>query len=64
VNKFQTADFIQALNALQPYVPPLLFAGIAHSEVTRTLVAIANNQLICDLKPIATVAGNTEPQSA
>jgi hypothetical protein len=63
VNKHQTTDFIQALNALQPYVPPLLFAGVTNSEVTRALVAIANGQAICDVRPSDRSSGDANSQA-
>jgi hypothetical protein len=54
MNRQQAAEFVHALNMIQPHVSPLLFGNLAGSDAVRVIVAIANNQVSCDLKPIAT----------
>jgi hypothetical protein len=49
VTRDQAAAFIQALHLAQPYVPPVVFAGIASSPVARTLEAVANG--LIELEP-------------
>jgi hypothetical protein len=53
MNRQQAAEFIHALNMLQPHLAPLLFASIAATEAVRVIAAIANANVICELKPAA-----------
>ena len=50
MNRQDAIDFIDAINAAQPYVPPILFGPIINSVVGRLAVAVANNAVICDVK--------------
>ena len=51
MNRNQAAEFIHALNLLQPHVAPLLFASVAATDAVRIIAAIASGQTVCDLKP-------------
>ena len=50
MNRQQAAEFIHALNMLQPHVAPLLFGGVAATEVVRLAVAVANGQVACEVR--------------
>jgi hypothetical protein len=52
MNQQQALAFVQAINAAQPYVPPMIFSAIVNSDVARILTSIANNQATCDVKPV------------
>ena len=52
MNQQQALAFVQAINATQPYVPPLLFSAVINSDVAHALAAIANNQATCEVKPV------------
>jgi hypothetical protein len=52
MNPQQAAAFVQAINAMQPYVPPMIFSGVVHSDVARLLAAVANGQAICEVKSV------------
>jgi hypothetical protein len=51
MSKEQAQAFVNSLNALAPYVPPMLFAPVSGSPVADVLVAIAQGRLICTLRP-------------
>jgi hypothetical protein len=53
MNRQQAAEFVHALNMIQPHVSPLLFGNLAGTDAIRVIAAIANNQVSCDIKPIA-----------
>jgi hypothetical protein len=57
MNQQQALAFIQAVNTMQPYVPPLIFSAVINSDVARALATIANNQAVCEVK---TVRGDVE----
>jgi len=48
----QALAFVQAINSMQPYVPPMIFSSVINSDVARMLAAIANNQAICEVKSL------------
>lgn len=50
MNQQQALAFVQAINTIQPYVPPLIFSAVINSDVARTLAAVANNQATCEVK--------------
>jgi hypothetical protein len=50
VTKQQAIDFINAVNAVQPYVPPFLFNAVLNSEVSRLALVVANDAVICDVR--------------
>lgn len=41
--------FVNALNSIQPYVPPLLFERITGGALK--FAAVANGMLVCEFKP-------------
>lgn len=47
----QAVAFINSINAIQKYVPPIDFNPILSSPVVNALIAIANGQVICELTP-------------
>ena len=53
MNKQHIAALISAINAAQPYVPPIIFAGIAGNPALNALVAVANGLLACEVRPVA-----------
>lgn len=53
MNRQQAAEFIHALNMLQPHVAPLLFGTVVTTEVARLAAAVANGQAVCEVRPIA-----------
>ena len=55
MTKQQAIDFINAVNAVQPYVPPFLFNAVLNSEVSRLALVVANDAVICDVRPYPTV---------
>jgi hypothetical protein len=54
MNRDQVAAFIAAINAAQPYVPPLIFAAIVNNPTSNCLAAIANGLVEYQPKPSAT----------
>jgi hypothetical protein len=48
----QTLAFVNALNGIQKYVPPIAFAEVAGSPIASTLVAIAQGQVTCVITPV------------
>ena len=50
MTKQQAIDFINAVNAVQPYVPPFLFNAVLNSEVSRLALVVANDAVICDVR--------------
>jgi hypothetical protein len=49
MTKDDARNFIIALNAIQPYVPPLMFQPLAGSAVAKYLTDVANG--IADERP-------------
>lgn len=47
MDKIQVIAFLQALNQLEPFVPPLFARGIFGSPTAAVLVAIANGTAVC-----------------
>lgn len=43
----QAKALIAAINSMQPYVPPILFAGAALSEAGAAVAAIARGDVVC-----------------
>jgi hypothetical protein len=56
MTKDQAVAFIAALNNAGQYVPPLLMAALAHSDVGRLIHAVANEQMTCAASPSAAKA--------
>jgi hypothetical protein len=54
-------DFINAMNAAQPFVPPIFYGAIINSEVARLAVAVANGTAICEVK-VLPPQGEGQPQ--
>jgi len=52
MNRQQAAEFIHALNMLQPHVAPLLFDHLAKTDVVRLVASVANSQAICDVRAV------------
>jgi hypothetical protein len=50
MNRQQAAEFIHALNMVQPHVAPLVFGNLATTDVVRMAAAVANGQAVCDVK--------------
>ena len=63
MNKDQAAAFIQAINAVQPYVPPLLFAQIVNNPLCNTLSAIAGGMIEFVPKPHVAAESKDTDQS-
>jgi hypothetical protein len=61
VNRQQAAEFVHALNMIQPHVSPLLFGNLAGCDAVRVITAIANNQATCDVKTTATAQSAAQP---
>jgi len=51
MNRQQAIEFINAMNLIQAYVPPILYSGVINSEVSRLVIAIANSQATCQVQP-------------
>lgn len=47
----QAAAFIRAFNATHPYVPPILFAPLADSDVLKLVLAVANGNITLNIAP-------------
>ena len=60
MNKQHAIEFINAMNAIQPYVPPMLFNVILNSEVARLAIGVANDQATCAVLPKANGASMPE----
>ncbi len=50
MTKEQAIAFINTINLCQAFVPPMYFAALAQGEVARAIAAIANGQMVCELK--------------
>lgn len=53
MTKTDAIAFIGAINALQPYVPPLLFERVVGSAVSSQLVMIAQGVVTATIAPVA-----------
>ena len=51
MDKNAVSAFIQALNSIAVYVPPILFERIEKSPISRQLEAIAQGMLVVEVKP-------------
>jgi hypothetical protein len=51
MNKDQAIAFINALNALELYVAPILFRSVAQSDVCRIVMSVANGLVVCECRP-------------
>jgi hypothetical protein len=60
VTREQAIAFLQALNLAQPYVPPVIFVGIAGHPLLRSLEAVANGLIEFEPKTTAANAGATD----
>lgn len=62
MTKQQAIDFINAVNAVQPYVPPFLFNAVLNSEVSRLALVVANDAVICDVRAAKPPAQEPAPR--
>lgn len=53
LNKEAAIAFVTAVNALRPYVPPMLFSPIESSIFASAITAVANGQIELEPKPVA-----------
>ena len=50
MNRQQAVEFVNAINAIQPYVPPILFGPIINSEFGKLAVSLINGAVTCEVK--------------
>lgn len=57
MNREQAAAFINAVNTISPFVPPIHFHRIVGSPITELIAAVANGAAIVDVEAVE----RTEP---
>lgn len=57
----QAIDFIAAVNSAQPFVPPIVFGGIANSDVAKLAIMVANGSTVCEVHSASGVPVNDQP---
>jgi hypothetical protein len=64
MDRADVIEFIARLNALVPYVPPMLMDRIKDSPVAKALFAVGAGQAACSLLAAAKPATNAGPAEA
>lgn len=50
-SKEQAVAFIQTINAIQPYVPPIMFNAVLNSHFVQMALAVANENVVIRVEP-------------
>ena len=61
MTKDQAFALVQSINAMQPYVPPVVFSSVINSDAARLLAMIAGGQAVCEIKPLAEPPKEAQP---